>query len=95
MPYGSWFTNDPPLSEAQVRIDCAVRNQWIDKNGSLTAYSDIDTAYEIKIPKGTTVYEGPVAPQGGVYLGGPDRIQIYIPGVRDLDAEIINKKPLK
>lgn len=95
MPYGSWFTNDPPLSEAQVRIDCAVRNQWIDKNGSLTAYSDIDTAYEIKIPKGTTVYEGPVAPQGGVYLGGPDRIQIYIPGVRDLDAEIISKKPLK
>lgn len=33
----------------------------------------------VKIPAGTTVYEGPVATQGGVYVGGQNVTQIHIP----------------
>lgn len=32
----------------------------------------------MKIPKGTTIYEGPVGYQGGVYSGGLEVNQIYI-----------------
>ena len=63
---GQWFTRTPPSSVAQVRIDLAVRPQWIDaETGVLTAKSHIDTLYAIKIPKGTVIYEGPVGNQGG------------------------------
>lgn len=34
--------------------------------------------YAIKIPKGTTVYTGPVGPQGGTHVGGHDIMQTYI-----------------
>lgn len=40
--------------------------------------SPINTAYGIKIPKCTTIYEGPVASQGGVHLGGESINQIFV-----------------
>lgn len=39
----------------------------------------INTNYAIKIPAGTTVYSGPVGYQGGVYLGGDNIMQMFIP----------------
>lgn len=54
---GQWFTMEPPESVIKVRIDTAVKPQWIDPiTGELTGESIVDTVYAIKIPKGTTVY---------------------------------------
>ena len=94
---GQWFTRTPPSSVAQVRIDLAVRPQWIDaETGVLTAKSHIDTLYAIKIPKGTVIYEGPVGNQGGVYLGGLDKYQIYLPSPWDIPGiQVISKQPLR
>jgi filamentous hemagglutinin len=79
-PLGQWFTYDPPSSAAQVRIDSAVKAQWIDpQTGVLTGSSPIDSVFAVQIPKGTVIYEGPVGYQGGVYLGGPDTSQIFVP----------------
>lgn len=33
---------------------------------------------KVKVPAGTTIYTGPVATQGGVYLGGGNVMQIFI-----------------
>lgn len=78
-PLGEWFTYEPAASEAQVRIDLAVKRQWLDREtGALLGESMIDTVYEIKVPKGTVLYEGPVASQGGIYLGGAHVTQVYI-----------------
>ena len=44
----------------------------------MTEISRINTIYEIRIPAGTTVYEGPVGYQGGIYLGGMDKKQVFI-----------------
>ena len=78
-PYGRWFTSEPPESVVKVRIDTAVRPQWIDPvTGGLTGESVVDTVYAIKIPKGTTIYTGPVGTQGGMYVGGYDVMQSYI-----------------
>ena len=93
---GQWFTSEPPTSVAKVRIDSAVKPQWLNEYGGLTGKSTVNATYQIKIPKGTTIYYGPVGPQGGVYLGGPDNIQIFIdqpwkiPGL-----EVIKETPLK
>ncbi|MFU0791779.1 MAG: PT-TG domain-containing protein [Virgibacillus proomii] len=76
---GQWFTSTPAQSVAQVRIDTAVKPLWIDpKTGVLTGTSPINATYKVKIPKGTTIYEGPVGYQGGVYSGGLELNQIYI-----------------
>ena len=71
----------------------AVKPQWIDPTtGVLTGNSIIDTVYAIRIPKGTTIYEGPVGYQGGIHLGGPSTNQVFVPtpwnlkGVQVLDA---------
>ena len=78
-PYGRWFTSKPPASVANVRIDTAVKAHWINpKTGMHEASSYIDKVYAIKVPKGTTVYIGPVGPQGGAYVGGYDIMQTYI-----------------
>jgi filamentous hemagglutinin len=78
--FGQWFTRESPDSLAQVRIDSAVGPQWIDpKTGVLTGTSEINTVYAIKIPKGTTIYEGPVGYQGGVHLGGVNTNQVFVP----------------
>jgi RHS repeat-associated protein len=92
---GQWFTRDPILSEAQGRLDLAIKPQWTDANGALTGTSPLQSAYAVRIPKGTTIYEGPVGYQGGPYLGGQDIMQIYvhqpwtIPGV-----QVLSETPL-
>ena len=78
-PLGQYYTTEPPTSAAQVRLDTAVKPQWIDpKTGVCTGTSPVNTVYAVNIPAGTTVYTGPVGPQGGAYMGGPDIIQIFI-----------------
>ncbi|MCI6693927.1 MULTISPECIES: hypothetical protein [unclassified Clostridium] len=76
---GQWFTREPAESALKVRIDSAVKAQWIDpKTGVLTGTSPLESTYSIRIPKGTTIYEGPVGYQGGCYLGGESCNQIFI-----------------
>lgn len=96
-PLGQWFTEIPPESVAKVRIDTAVKPQWIDSvTGELTGTSVVDTVYAIKIPKGTTVYTGPVGPQGDAYCGGYDMIQSFIETPWKLDGvEVISSSTLK
>ncbi|WP_218021473.1 WXG100-like domain-containing protein [Nocardia acidivorans] len=78
-PLGQWFTAEPPSSVAQVRIDSAVKPQWVDpKTGSLDGESPLDTVFQVKIPAGTEVYVGPVGYQSGVHLGGAAE-QIFVP----------------
>ena len=93
-PYGRWFTSEPPASVANVRIDTAVKTHWIDpKTGACEASSYIDNVYAIKVPKGTTVYTGPVGPQGGAYVGGYNVMQTYIDA--PWTFEVIGKTPLQ
>jgi len=88
---GEWFVLEPTVSAIHGRIDSAVRPQWIRATDNvLTGSSPLESLYTVHIPRGTTIYEGPVAYQKGIYLGGMDRIQIYvrrpwtIPGVEVL-----------
>lgn len=37
-----------------------------------------ESVYKVLIPKGTTIYEGPVGYQGGAYLGGQNVTQIFV-----------------
>lgn len=77
---GEWFSRTPAESVVKVRIDSAVKPQWIDpKTGVLTGKSPIKSNYAIKIPAGTTIFEGPVGYQGGIYLGGQSFTQLFIP----------------
>jgi hypothetical protein len=95
-PLGQWYTSNPPTSVIQVRIDTAVRPQWINaESGSLTGTSPIDTVYSIKIPAGTTVYHGPVGSQSGVYVGGDglNQTQIFVPKTTPGLTPVV-KKPL-
>ena len=93
-PYGKWFTSEPPVSVANVRIDTAVKPHWIDlKTGVYEASSYIDNVYAIKVPKGTTIYTGPVGTQGGVYVGGYNVMQTYID--EPWTFEVIGKTPLQ
>ncbi len=79
-PLGQWFTREPPASVANVRIDSAVKPQWIDpQSGVLTGSSPIEAVHAIRIPAGTTIYEGPVGYQGGPYLGGQQHMQVFVP----------------
>jgi hypothetical protein len=95
-PLGQWFTTEPAESVAKVRIETAVKPQWIDPiTGELTGTSIIDTNYAIKIPAGTTVYTGPVGYQGGIYLGGSDIMQTFIQTPWKLNVEVVGKTALK
>ena len=42
----------------------------------------IEQVYEVRVPAGTVMYEGPVAPQGGMYLGGMETNQIFLSDTR-------------
>lgn len=92
--YGQWFTRSRPKSAAQVHIESAVKRHWVDsKTGIWTGESPIESVYELKIPKGTTIYEGPTSTQGGIYLGGSD--QIFIPEPRNIPGvQVISEMPL-
>ena len=94
-PLGQWFTKNAPASRAQVRIDTAVKDIWLNSDGSYSGQSAIDKVYKILIPKGTIGFEGPVGNQGGIYQGGLSKQQIFIDspwkieGVKVLDSWII------
>lgn len=94
-PLGQYYTAEPPSSVADVRINSAVKPQWIDpKTGALTGTSNIDTIYAIEIPKGTTTYSGPAGYQGGIYIGGKE--QIFVPKPWNIDGvKVISSIPLK
>ena len=77
-PMGQWFTTEPPISKGQVRIDTAVKDIWINPDGSYSGQSPIDKVYKIKFPKGVTTYAGPVGSQGGIYQGGLSKQQVFI-----------------
>ncbi|MFJ5562446.1 hypothetical protein [Lysinibacillus xylanilyticus] len=91
---GQYFTSEPG-TKIEGRIDSAVKAQWIDpKTGVLTGSSPLETVYEIKIPKGTTIYEGPAGYQGGIYLGGGN--QIFVPEPWKINGvEVISSTPIK
>lgn len=91
---GQYFTQTPPTSVAQVRIDLAIKEQWIDSStGILTGTSVIDSYYTVKIPRGTTIFVGPADYQGGVYLGGAEQVFIEKPWLID-GVEVISNTPL-
>ncbi len=93
-PYGRWFTSEPPKSIANVRIDTAVKVHWTNpKTGAWESSSYIDNVYAIRIPKGTTIYTGPVGPQGEAYVGGYGIMQTYIEA--PWTFEVVKKIPLK
>ncbi len=96
-PLGQWFTREAPESLAQIRIDSAVKSQWIDpKTGVLTGSSPIDVVYAIKFPKGTTVYDGPVGYQGGPYLGGPNTNQVFVATPWNIKGvQVMQSTPIK
>lgn len=66
---GSYWTTTKPQGPLQSVIDSA-----LDQNWGNTA-TNVAT---IKVPKGTTIYQGYAAPQGGLVGGG---VQVYIPEV--------------
>jgi filamentous hemagglutinin len=86
--------SDPPQSVASVRIDSAVKAQWLDpKTGEFTGASPIDTVYQVKIPAGTKVFPGPVGNMGGVYVGGGN--QIFVPTPWKIDGvDVLGSEPL-
>ena len=52
------------------------------ETGGQTAKSMIEQVYVVKIPDGTTIYTGPVGYQGGMYFGGLETNQIFLPDTR-------------
>lgn len=93
---GQWFTDAPPNSVAEARINSAIKPQWLKDNGSWGGASHLDTVYKIEIPAGTTVYTGPVGNQGGIYQGGLDTSQIFIKQPWKIDGvTVLESKPLK
>ena len=94
---GQWFTVEPPTSVVQVRIDRAVKPEWIDPlTGNLIAKSPIDSVYAVRVPAGTKIYVGPVSSQGGVYVGGQSMEQIFISEPWKINGvEVISKNLLK
>ena len=59
----------PPQGPLQAQMDLALKPQWGN-----TAQNVV----QIRVPAGTTIYEGFAAPQGGLLGGGS---QVYIPKV--------------
>lgn len=105
--WGEWFTDVPLQSEAQYRIDVAVKREWANvktgmmPEGSARSVDKIDLcSYSILIPKGTVVYEGQVGTQGGVFMGGlgTGQTQFYIPKAWELQnrgGRVVAKQPFK
>jgi uncharacterized Zn-binding protein involved in type VI secretion len=73
-PLGQFFSTEAPAGVLQTRIDKAVLPVW---PGGAT--SPIDTAFAVKIPKGTLVYVGDVGSQGGLFVGGSQQIVVVKP----------------
>ena len=99
-PYGSWYTKVPKNSEAQARIDLAIKKWWGDSNGEIKIRgfeadkSILDTMYYIEFPEGIPKYKGPVGYQGGPFLGGLNQEQYFIPNSRNF-GKVIKSHPIK
>jgi hypothetical protein len=91
-PLGQYFSKERPVGEVQTRIDKAVLPEWPGGGKS-----PIESGYGIKIPKGTKVYVGEVAGQGGMYMGGSEQIVVQqpwkIPGVQPVEAYPMTPAP--
>ena len=88
-PRGQFFSLNKNLGSYHGRIDLAIKPIWTDINGSYLGASRLNTIYKFKMPEGSIYYEGPINTQGGVYLGGSNIRQIFIP------KESQKKFPLK
>ncbi len=77
------------MSVLQTRIDKAILPKW--PGG---ARSVINQGFKVKIPKGTNIYIGEVAPQGGIYLGGTQQIVVLKPWTID-GVNVVESFPLK
>ena len=99
-PYGSWYTKISKNSEAQARIDLAIKKWWVNSNGEIKIRgfeadkSILDTMYYIEFPEGIPKYKGPVGYQGGPFLGGLDQEQYFIPNSRKF-GKVIKSHPIK
>ena len=90
--WGQWFTAEPTNSIAHARMDLAIKPIWKDVEGTVVGKSPIDAYYNLRIPKGAVVYEGPVGYQKDLHLGGQDIMQIYIHKPWELrKAEVLNE----
>jgi hypothetical protein len=65
----SYWTRIPPAGPLQAMIDSALNPAWGNTAQNVAT---------IRVPAGTTIYEGFAAPQGGLLGGGS---QVYIPKV--------------
>ena len=87
---GSFFTLRPPASEAQARIESAIKDQWVPPDGQVPAglpvqRSDLTHGYVYVLENpDQPVYVGPTSSQGGPYLGG--EIQAFVPNAFAADA---------
>ena len=99
-PYGSWYTKVPKNSEVQARIDLAIKKQWVKLNAEIriTEYGEdksiLDTVYYIEFPEGIPKYKGPVGYQGGIFFGGLNQEQYFIPNSKDF-GKVIKNCPIK
>jgi RHS repeat-associated protein len=66
---GSYWTRTPPAGPLQATMDSALNPAWGNTAQNVST---------IVVPRGTTIYEGFAAPQGGLLGGGS---QVYIPNV--------------
>ncbi len=88
-PLGQFFSLEPLNGVIQTRIDKAVLPVW---PGGAT--SPIDTAFQVKIPAGTSVYVGNVGSQGSHYVGGTQQIVVPKPWMIQ-GVEVVGSSPLK
>ncbi len=95
-PPGRWYTDKPLASEAQFRIDTAVKPVWVKRDGTVGTTGGItfdkspaQMSITIRVPSGAVIYKGPISGQGGVHVGGVDRIQYYVPDTRAVKVEVI------
>jgi hypothetical protein len=84
-PFGQFLSTDRPVSVIQTRIDKAIPPAW--PNG---VAAPLDTGFAIRLPRGTVLYSGDVASQGGIYMGGTNQTFVSqpwaIPGAAIVDS---------
>jgi hypothetical protein len=67
---GTFVSPTPQAGGLQSQIDSALRPEWGNTAAKVT---------QIRVPAGTTVYEGIASSQGGIWVGGTP--QVFIPKV--------------
>lgn len=95
-PNGSYFSLRPPASEAQVRIDSAVKPVWTSPEGKYLSSSPLEKGYAFIVEHPEhPVAIGPVGMQGGVYVGGADNLQLFVDDRRALGLRMIGEWSLQ